>query len=1390
MIVAVRAQLTSAVQIRRSSTVQVTDPASYASGVARPNGPMDTHMGVIDRSALCQTCGHTAQLCTGHHGHVELCVPIMHPCHFAVRRALAVLGCVCWACSRLLTTDASAAAIERAQRLPVSRGVRFAAVREACRLVRRCDACEAEQPRVLRQGAGSWSFALETGKVRSPVSVERMYATLDGVSDDDSARLGFVAGVTHPRQLVLTAVAVVPPHVRPAVTLSPSIVNQDDLTATLGVIVRRNALLQKQMADKQPALVTQATEQLLAYAIHTWMDGSDVQPPNVGFVRSSSSSAKTIKALRKRIEGKQGLVRQNLMGKRTDFTARTVITGDPHIGIDELGVPLAIANNLTFPERVTAHNHAELTGILRNGPDGTLGRRGARFVVRRNGERQSIAICSVTSPLQLGDTVERQLRDGDVVIFNRQPSLHRMSLMAHRVRVVSHSTFRMNLSCTTPYNADFDGDEMNMHVPQTHEARAEAALLMTPSRQLVSPQSNRPVMAIVQDTLLGAALLTARDSFVDRDELFQILMALPTWDGAVPVPCIVRPRALWSGKQLVTVLLPKSTFLTRAAGMHRDEDVTGEDDTLVRVVAGEHLTGHLCKRALGTTEGGLVHLIFANEGPARTAEFIDVIQLLMVAWMESRPLTVGVADFHVDGATRDAIERNVRLAAQAARSAATEEATQHMLNCARDAAGKLVVGAVGRSNNMRRMCIIAGSKGSSLNIAQTIGCVGQQSVDGQRPARARGRCLPCFPRHSTEPGAQGFVASAYILGLSPAETFFHAMGGREGIIDTAVKTSETGYTQRRLVKSTEAITVAHNGTVVDNNGCVVTWLYGDDGLDAACVEAASPATLALARAAFAALVDRDSRAMFAYDYARSSWPCAARIHVPSAIARIVRGLPCRTAAPIAKVLRETYSLMELGAYAASVVETMLAVDIALSGADVGLAVARWRASWERARVAPGEMVGSIAAQSIGEPATQMTLNTFHSAGCAAHTVLLGVPRLKELINATGNIRTPALTVHALPGTDLAELALRLEHATLASAMRSVEVHYSPDLRAPAVERDAAFLEAYWELPDESLERAEREPPSPWLVRIELASGAVATSLAAELVASTAAVLVIAADDNDDARVIYARETACSATREGAIEIATKIATATVSGVAGIKRALVVESSQPVWHADGKPSASTTSSIKTEGGSFVAACCVPGVDARRLRSNDVIDVHRILGVEAARETLFREFRAVIEADGSYVNKRHIGILCDAMTYRGDVVSFTRHGLARSDAGFLARCSFEETVEVLFNAALFGDRESVQHRGVTSNIMLGQLAPVGTGVCDVILDTVGLAASRPRESRCCAPRVPSPPKARNTPPIAPKEEDYYATDPYLPSTPRAESGEVGLVSDDEAYVPSTP
>jgi DNA-directed RNA polymerase II subunit RPB1 len=469
-VVAVRASLVDQDVLRRTA-VAVTEPTSYHNGAPRAGGPMDVAMGVIDRSAVCRTCGQNAPTCQGHFGFVALPKPVMHPSHFAVKRALAVLRCVCWECAAVLVTDANRAAVERAQRLPVTRGARFAAVFAVCSETKECAACGAQQPRVVRVGKGSWNFALETAGRRAPVGTERIYATLDRIDDAAALCLGFDVQFTHPRRLMFTALPIPPPHVRPAISLNASVVNQDDLTSTIGYIVKRAGLLKRQMTDGAAPVAMHVTEQLIAYSVHCLLDGSDVPAPSTGFNRSASVG-KSVKAIRKRIEGKQGLVRQNLMGKRTDFTARTVITGDPHVSIRELGVPLTVANNLTFPERVTPHNVAQLTALAANGAESTIRNRGARFIVRGDtGDRQNLVICPSFQPLRTGDVVERQLRDGDVVIFNRQPSLHKMSIMAHKVRVMAHDTFRVNLSCTTPYNADFDGDEMNLHLPQTEEAR-------------------------------------------------------------------------------------------------------------------------------------------------------------------------------------------------------------------------------------------------------------------------------------------------------------------------------------------------------------------------------------------------------------------------------------------------------------------------------------------------------------------------------------------------------------------------------------------------------------------------------------------------------------------------------------------------------------------------------------------------------------------------------------------------------------------------------------------------------------------------------------------------------------------------------------------------------
>ena len=1386
-IVAIRVQLVDAEQIRRSSVVNVTDPACYQSSCARPNGPMDTAMGVIDRGLVCKTCMQTAEDCPGHHGHVELATPIMHPSHFAVRRVLSVVACVCYECSRLLAPERSHAAV---MRVPCARGARFTAMREACRLVRKCDGCGAEQGRLMRTGQGSWHFALERNGTRVVQSVARIFRTLDGITDADSCLLGFDTKFTHPRRLVFTALPVMPPHVRPALTLSPSVVSQDDLTATLSTIVKRNATMRKQLTDGSAPLVQTMSEHMLAYGVHCWIDGSDVPIPQSGFMRTTSTGSKTIKAIRRRIEGKQGLIRQNLLGKRTDFTARTVITGDPNVSIREIGVPLSIANNLTFPEAVTAHNIHRLQGLVATGSDSTIARRGARFIIRHGtNERQKVGVGRSHDPLVHGDVVERQLHDRDIVIFNRQPSLHRMSLMAHEVRIMKGDTFRMNLSCTTPYNADFDGDEMNIHVPQTVEACVEARLLMTPPSQIISPQSNRPVMAIVQDTLLGCALLTQPDTLLTKAELFQVLMstAHTSWR-EVPVPAILRPAEMWTGSQVFSMLLPPTTSLTRA---------TSTDETMC-IRHGELLYGYMCKRSLGTSESGLVHIMFTDAGVGRTTEFIDNLQLVIAAWLATTPVTVSVRDFTVDRPTSDAIQarfgamrsdlaevhakhRLGTLPVPAGYTPVTahEEAIASSLTRTRDDVGRLVGANVPRTNNMRLMTSVAASKGSVLNVAQTIGCVGQQTVDGDRPGGERDRCVPCFLRGSVDPAARGFVQSSYIRGLTPAEVFFHAMGAREGLIDTAVKTSETGYTQRRLVKSTESVTISHNRTVVDTNNAVVQWIYGDDGCDGAHVEASSPCLMALGREAFDRVAQGTPWLLRAYDTARAKWRPNCRIRTFCNTDRLTRtarqlhptGAECgpTTARAIIEASERMFPDAPESMTAAMVVSDLLSAFIAspLSTEALESVVRAVSARRIRSRAAPGEMVGSIAAQSIGEPATQMTLNTFHLAGCASN-LQKGVPRLKELINASASIRTPCMTIRTTE--DCRDVQRTIQFTSVRSICSSTEVVHEPDITHSDADE---WANDYWSVPDDDVVAARAAGAfSSFVIRFSLSADALVdrvlrvSDVVLFIQQHAHAAFTVGTDDNDDTRCVRVRPMGGSAPAmklDDVVDILHTIEAMCIRGVPNIHRAFVMEERAHVWGADGKPAISNQSVILTEGSAFAHVLGVAGVAARHLYTNDVMEVFGCLGVEAARETLIREFHAVIEADGSYVNKRHIALLCDVMTYRGDIIPFTRHGFSRSDGGFLARCSFEETVEVLYNAATFGDKEYIHNRGVTSNIIFGQIAPLGTGIGDVYLDVSALEGL--------------------VPPVhtEPSQPDAADPDAYVPSTPSGSECD---------YTPTTP
>ena len=459
-------------------------------------------------------------------------------------------------------------------------------------------------------------------------------------------------------------------------------------------------------------------------------------------------------------------------------------------------------------------------------------------------------------PLELGWTVERHLRDDDVVLFNRQPSLHKMSIMGHRAKILDWSTFRLNLSVTTPYNADFDGDEMNLHVPQSMTARADAEQIMMVPRNIVTPQSNRNVMGIVQDALLGVCRITKRDVYIEKDVMMNSVLWLGReWDGTLPTPAIVKPRPLWTGKQLVSMVLPDINYKGKSKSHPRDGTIFNHTDSEVLIHSGMLMSGIVDKNIVGTSAGSIVHVCWLSKGWEETRAFMNQCQTAVNYWMAQTSYTVSISDTVADNKTMESIQDTLDTAKKQVKDIfhrgimgkIEKQPGKHLMESfevnigmvlrnVRDVAGTYAVDSLSQRNAIKGT-VMSGSKGNNNNISQIIACVGQQEVGGGRIAYGfNHRTLPHFHKDNLGPEARGFVENSYLRGLTPAEFFFHGMGGRVGLIDTAVKTSETGYIQRRLVKAMETVMARYDGTVRNSRGSIMQFLYGEDGMDAQRIE--------------------------------------------------------------------------------------------------------------------------------------------------------------------------------------------------------------------------------------------------------------------------------------------------------------------------------------------------------------------------------------------------------------------------------------------------------------------------------------------------------------------------------------------------------------------------
>lgn len=1446
-------------EIRRMSVTTnggIKYPEVYENGRPKQGGLMDPRQGCIDRLTRCTTCAGNMTDCPGHFGHMELAKPVYHVGF--ITKTMKVLRCVCFYCSKLLFNASHPKVREIVTKAKGQPRKRLLHIYNLCKGKMICEGgdevdigpkddpqqqkakkgtghggCGHYQPKIKRMGLeliAEWKHVNEDSQEKKIIlTAERVHEIFKHISDEECYLLGMDPKFARPDWMIMTVLPVPPLCVRPAVVMHGAARNQDDLTHKLADIIKANNELIRNEQNGAAAHIIQENIRMLQFHVATLTDND--MP---GLPKALQKSGRPLKAIKARLKGKEGRIRGNLMGKRVDFSARTVITADPNLRIDQVGVPRSIAQNLTYPEIVTPFNMTKMMELVKRGNNQYPG---AKYIVRDNNARIDLRYHPKPSDLHLqcGYKVERHITDGDLIIFNRQPTLHKMSMMGHRVKVLPWSTFRMNLSVTSPYNADFDGDEMNLHVPQSMETRAEIENLHVTPRMIITPQANKPVMGIVQDTLTAVCKMTKRDVFLEKHEMMNLLMFLPIWDGHMPQPAILKPTPLWTGKQIFSLIIPGNLNLVKTHSTHPDdEDDThnkwiSPGDTKVLVEHGDLVMGILCKKTLGSSSGSLLHVAWMELGHEIAGRFYGNIQTVVNNWLLLCGHSIGIGDTISDPQTyvviQDTIVKAKEEVMQVIHKAHNDELeptpgntlrqtfenqVNRILNDARDKTGGSAKKSLTEENNLKAM-VVAGSKGSNINISQVIACVGQQNVEGKRiPFGFRKRTLPHFIKDDYGPESRGFVENSYLAGLTPSEFYFHAMGGREGLIDTAVKTAETGYIQRRLIKAMESVMVNYDGTVRNSVSQVIQLRYGEDGLAGEFVEFQKMPTVKLSsrrfedRYKFDITNERYLRRLFTEDVVRQllgsseaiglleeEWNQlqedrkALRTVFPKGDTKVV--LPCNlermiwnvqkifhiskrsptdlTPVRVIEGVRETLKkccivagedrisvqanenakLLFQCLVRSTLCTKKVAEEYRLSAEAFNWLIGEIETRFNQAMTNPGEMVGPLAAQSLGEPATQMTLNTFHFAGVSSKNVTLGVPRLKEIINVSKKPKAPSLTVFlsgaaARDAEKAKNVLCRLEHTTLRKVTSNTAIYYDPDPQNTVISEDQEFVNVYYEMPDFDVARI-----SPWLLRIELDRKKMTDrKLTMEQISQKINsgfgddLNCIFNDDNAEKlvlriRIIVGDDKLADDAEEQVDKMeddtflrcieANMLNDLTLQGIEAISKVYMHlpqtdEKKRIIVNEQGEFKAIAEWLLETDGTALMKVLSERDVDPVRTSSNDILEVFEALGIEAVRKSVEKEMNAVLMFYGLYVNYRHLALLCDVMTSKGHLMAITRHGINRQDTGALMKCSFEESVDVLIEAASCAEVDPI--RGVSENIILGQLPKVGTGCFDLVLD----------------------------------------------------------------------
>lgn len=1290
---------------------------------------------------------------------------------------------------------------------------------------------------------------------------------------------------TRPEVFLWRQVPAPPVCIRPSVGQEAAS-TEDDLTAKLGDIVSANANLKEALNKGAPvqSIIEHWDYLSLQMAMYINSDVPGLQKGEFG---------KQIRGFVQRLKGKQGRFRGNLSGKRVDYSGRTVISPDPNLNIDQVAVPILVAKNMTYPERVSRYNKAKLQQRIRNGWDKWPG---ANYI-RKAGDNIQIMLKFanrklVAEQLAEGDIVERHLEDGDIILFNRQPSLHKLSILSHFVKVRPHRTFRLNECVCNPYNADFDGDEMNLHVPQTEEARTEAVQLMGVKHNIVTPKNGEPIISAIQDFVTAAYLLSSLENFYDRRTFTTICLGMLEEDTKfeLPPPSILKPQTLWTGKQVFSILMRpnrksdvrinidaqcrdfkkvrRNDFKSPPEFLHRDL----QDDGFLCVKNSEVMCGRMDKATIGAgKKDSVFYVLYRDYGPNAAAKGMNRLSKLCARWLSLQGFSVGISDVTPTVKLNHAKAENVKAAFSACDKSAddlrggklrrepgldekgTLEAKElKALNNVRTEMSTLLAGELSVRNSPMVMAT-SGSKGSTVNVAQMTVTLGQQDIEGKRIANGfQDRTLPHFPKHGRSPQSKGFVSSSFFSGLNPYEFLFHAVGGRVGLVDTAVKTAETGYMSRRLMKSLEDLSVGYDEFVRNSALNVVQFRFGGDKLDPVDMEGSAvpvnfERTFAHVESTTFDMVDVGLQPeeiklrttdLLSERRSKTSRKTLLGEELPYDLdlelprnerhADLLEGErdflravddfvqkkvdaftaawqekgDLATANPVTapkKAKTKANAQTRKGATSrqpqiliATAPSTKNRFDLTskISKLTLDKFVTSCLEKYRAAQVEPGHAVGAVGAQSIGEPGTQMTLKTFHFAGVAGMSLTQGVPRIKEIINASKEISTPIITcnlvrqgadrsipeqfgrvvkgrIEALYLEDVAEkidivwykslvglLSVQISLETISNlaldltvedVLRSIKKHRKfkakdLDMYVQGKDRIVLSLDLTSEGRKVNTSKSEESQVRDPFLRLQHFRRLLPSVHVLGHPQATRAV-VTAQDDPKSDEIKQAQARLAAAKKEAEAIADTKMEEADEIEVTGTKTKNAkgrlpkkatnkqdpdVKEEEDEIPLSKKPMAKTVADtaqsskpiqmhkVMVEGYGLRYCMNTDGIDPYTTSTNGVIETLQVLGIEAARTKIIKEMQEVTK-DLS-IDPRHMALLADVMTYKGEVLGITRFGLAKMRDSVLQLASFEKTADHVFDAGSAGKVDPIE--GVSECVIVGKTMGVGTGSAQVV------------------------------------------------------------------------